>query len=89
MNSVRQIISIEEALELLYKHHMTLVSKGYGQKAIMYRVYGDKIIVINSSLKSFISKDEFIESFYQNKFYLVDIEVSDEEIDQNHIVYRQ
>lgn len=86
---MNEIKTLNEALDLLYKYKKTIISKGYGAKSIMYRVFGDMIVVINNNFKSFITKEEFMESFYKSKFYLVEIEVSETEIDQNHIVYRQ
>lgn len=85
---MERIISIKHALELLKEHH-SLVSKPYGQKGIIYTLYGDRILVQNNNLKSFITLDEFKEHFEMYPFYYVEIKSSEEEIDQNHILYRQ
>ena len=85
---MERVLNINEALELLKKHH-TLVGKPYGSKGILYTLCGDKILVQNNNLKSFVSLEEFKEDFNLYPFYYVQIKSTDEEIDQTHIVYRQ
>ena len=85
---MERILNIDEALELLKKHH-TLISKPYGSKGILYTLYGNKVLVQNNNLKSYVSIDQFKEDFNLYPFYYVEIKSSEDEIDQTHIVWRQ
>lgn len=85
---MEKINNLKEALELLKEHH-TLVGKPYGSKGILYTLCEGMVLVQNNNLKSFISIEQFKEDFYLYPMYVIEIKTKEEEIDQNHIVWRQ
>lgn len=74
------------ALQLLKNY--ILISKTYGADSCLYALSKDNILVINSTRKYYITKNDFINDFYLSDFYVYK-NLSEIEIDQEFKKLRQ
>ncbi len=82
----KKIKDSKTALQLL-KNYL-LISKTYGADSCLYALSKDKILVINSTRKYYITFDEFKNDFYLSDFYVYK-DLSEVEINQEFKKLRQ
>lgn len=83
---MEQIINLNEALELLNTN--ILIASNYNIKRMLFIKSNNKILVINENIKYYITIQEFINDFFNYKFYLYK-NLEDLDIDQEIRSLRQ
>ena len=83
---MEQIINLNEALELL--NNNILIASNYNIKRMLFIKSNNKILVINENIKYYITIQEFINDFFNYKFYLYK-NLEDLDIDQEIRSLRQ
>ncbi len=80
------IATSHQALELMDKY--LLISKTLGMPSVLYAKSKDKILVINSTRKYYITQEDFIKDFSLSSYYIYK-SLDEIEIDQEFRNLRQ
>ncbi len=83
---LKPIPTAEQALR--WMEHYLLISKPIGSSPILYALSKNNILVINSTRKYYISKDDFIRDFSLSSYYIYK-NLDEIEIDQEFRKLRQ
>jgi hypothetical protein len=76
----------QQAIIVMEKYILMTIQNG---KVLLFTLKDDRILLINDYINSFLTKDDFLLLFKDTEFTIYKCIEENEEINQEHIVYKQ